>query len=503
MIDDLLTNLKMKALFKGKKSDVERTKGDEKILEATLAGDAPKLKGLIEKKKHSSLLSPDEEGRVAIFEACKLGFRDCIEVLLAAEPDVSLTDDDGHTCLHLAAERGYVECVTLLLKKGADVNAGDSKGLRPLHHAALGGHLDVLQALLAYSADIELTDKDGNTALILATKNNMVETATTLINAAANINIANRAQKTALMFACELGVEELARLLLARGAQINLKDTSGRTALAYARESGNSFIIGLLPEDADPGSQNTKTPQASTPKAAAPNGGAAGTPGAAGASATKPRVTLKDFRDLQKQLDEEREAHNKAKEENSVLKAQLSAFKPEEQGDVNFDSDDDGPDLDGVKVEKKHGGGDKLDSWNVLQKQIADLHIENKALKENVVAPADRMAQEYEIKSLRRKVTQLEDLLSNQNSDLPTVPMVVLDQLKEDNKEQVAQLEKQIAKLQRENTGGGNSSKYEAQIATYRNLLVLAYENKLAPEVTDGLRQIVEQRSSSNSVESY
>lgn len=160
----------MKSLFKGKKGDVERTKGDDKILEATLAGDAPKLRSLIEKKKHSSLLSPDEEGRVAIFEACRLGFRDCVEALVAAEPSLDLADDEGRTCLHMAAEKGHAECVTLLVKKGADVNHADAKGLRPLHYAALGGHLDVLQALLAYSADIELVDRDGNTALILATK---------------------------------------------------------------------------------------------------------------------------------------------------------------------------------------------------------------------------------------------------------------------------------------------------------------------------------------------
>lgn len=34
-------------------------------MEATLAGDSAKLKSLIEKKKHSSLLSADEDGRVA------------------------------------------------------------------------------------------------------------------------------------------------------------------------------------------------------------------------------------------------------------------------------------------------------------------------------------------------------------------------------------------------------------------------------------------------------
>jgi hypothetical protein len=34
-------------------------------MEATLSGDAAKLRALIEKKKHSSLLSPDEHGRIA------------------------------------------------------------------------------------------------------------------------------------------------------------------------------------------------------------------------------------------------------------------------------------------------------------------------------------------------------------------------------------------------------------------------------------------------------
>ncbi len=43
----------------------ERNKNDDKIMEATLQNDAAKLRALIEKKKHTSLLCPDDQGRVA------------------------------------------------------------------------------------------------------------------------------------------------------------------------------------------------------------------------------------------------------------------------------------------------------------------------------------------------------------------------------------------------------------------------------------------------------
>ena len=43
----------------------ERNKHDDKLIELVLAGDAGKVRSLLEKKKYTSLLSPDKLGRIS------------------------------------------------------------------------------------------------------------------------------------------------------------------------------------------------------------------------------------------------------------------------------------------------------------------------------------------------------------------------------------------------------------------------------------------------------
>ena len=75
----------------------DRNKIDDKIMEAVLSNDLTKLKTLLATKKFTSLIKPDDDGRVAfvlvliflysissernalirLFEACKYGYKVC------------------------------------------------------------------------------------------------------------------------------------------------------------------------------------------------------------------------------------------------------------------------------------------------------------------------------------------------------------------------------------------------------------------------------------------
>eukprot|EP00045_Choanoeca_perplexa_P006310 m.53663 g.53663 ORF g.53663 m.53663 type:complete len:479 (+) comp13576_c0_seq1:72-1508(+) len=232
----------------------ERNKNDDKIIELVAAGDAAKLRPLIQKKKFSSLKSADRNGRVPIYEACRLGFEDCAEIILAAEPEANFPDESGRNPLHIASLNGHVECVKVLCSKShIPLDAVDHRGQTAAMHAAIAGSVEVLTFLLARGADSELPDADGNTCLLLAIRADKRNTATALLNASVFVNAVNRQQKTALMFACEHGAHEIVKMLLARGADVNLTDTGGRTALSYAKLGDHTKCEELLPPDADLG----------------------------------------------------------------------------------------------------------------------------------------------------------------------------------------------------------------------------------------------------------
>ena len=59
-----------------KKNKKDRTKYDDKIIEYVLTNDVDKLKAAVYKKKYNAIFTPDDKGRIAIFEACRLGFKE-------------------------------------------------------------------------------------------------------------------------------------------------------------------------------------------------------------------------------------------------------------------------------------------------------------------------------------------------------------------------------------------------------------------------------------------
>src|SRR5205814_6288577 len=101
-------------------------------------------------------------GSTALHLAADPGYRDIVELLLAAGAAVNATDKGGYTPLCDAARKGRADIVQMLLAKGAAVNtrAGET-GFTPLHLAAAGGDARVVQMLLAHDADRAAKDNFG------------------------------------------------------------------------------------------------------------------------------------------------------------------------------------------------------------------------------------------------------------------------------------------------------------------------------------------------------
>lgn len=479
---------------------LDRTKNDEKIIEYVLAGDAAKLRPLVEKKKFSSLLSADRMGRIPIVEACRLGFTECAEILLAAEPEANVLDDDFRSPLHLAAMQGHTDCATLLCKKGMNVDAQDRRGQTALHLAAVAGNADVLQALIAFSADTEMADKDGNTPLLCATKSNQRQTAIALMNASSNVNAANRQQKTSLMHACEHGAADVVQMLLQRGAAAHIKDTGGRTALSYAKMSNHKACEDLLPADAPLGRMSTSEPSGGTGGGSGMTGDTEGNTSSTGmrrmstggAGFTQMRDQIQSLTAQLAKANEEKQA---AKSEADALREQLAAYEGDDM-DVTFNEDDT------IDLGHDPSSPQKLSpeqEIKMLKQKIGHLAAEKKMLEKKLAAAEEQAAEAVNSASgasseeLKKEIADLKEQISEMSGGMPMVPIVVLDQLRKDHESQIAKLRAEGGGGAPPATNGTAGASDDKRVAFYRQQLLLAINNELSDDVRAALEALADQ----------
>jgi ankyrin repeat protein len=93
------------------------------------------------------------------------GFKEVVEVLIAAGAEVNKQDSEGAAPLHAAIAGNHQGLAEVLLAAGAGVNGQDTKGVTPLHLAAAAGLQEMVELLLAAGAGKELQDSQGCTPL--------------------------------------------------------------------------------------------------------------------------------------------------------------------------------------------------------------------------------------------------------------------------------------------------------------------------------------------------
>lgn len=227
----------------------------------------------------------------ALVWAAQQGYREMVEILLAAGADPDARAPGSDAALHQAARRGDLAMVELLLRRGADPRARGEEESTALHWAVERGHLAVVEALLAAGADPSAVDdlgfppwyymlETGNLDLLIpfvrrgvvvidgrhgeqgltllhvgaAAPRMAPSTITGIVALGADVNaVSLEGGVTPLHLAVLSGTAETARTLLEQGAAIDRQDVAGGTPLHWAVREGREEMARLLLErGADP-----------------------------------------------------------------------------------------------------------------------------------------------------------------------------------------------------------------------------------------------------------
>lgn len=134
-------------LPEGAEGEEGEEEADDTVHGAASAGDAEKLKALIE--AGADVDEKDEEGRTALHFACGYGELECAKLLIDAKAKLDAVDNNQNTALHYAAGYGQADSVKVLLEAGADRSAKNADGKTALEVAQLNEQADVIKALEA------------------------------------------------------------------------------------------------------------------------------------------------------------------------------------------------------------------------------------------------------------------------------------------------------------------------------------------------------------------
>ncbi|XP_055680728.1 putative ankyrin repeat protein RF_1087 isoform X2 [Lutzomyia longipalpis] len=118
---------------------------------------------------HSWVDIMDEEGNTPLMVACRLGFVDCVRILIASGADVLHVNRTGINALTLAALSGCVETIKCLLMVTPIEHHIQTTLIPPLTAAIFGGHRKAVNFLLPFHETLSsTTTREGNTPLMLS-----------------------------------------------------------------------------------------------------------------------------------------------------------------------------------------------------------------------------------------------------------------------------------------------------------------------------------------------
>lgn len=215
------------------------------LLKSARAGDAPKVKYLLEQDPRL-IAARDPLGNTALILATNSGHEEIAEMLIAAgvSPD-----------FHEAASIGRTDLVAQFLSGDASLLDSQSpEGFTAVALAAHFGQLNTLEFLIARGADLNIVSRHamGVTALHAGLFGGRVEAARILIEAGAEVTPKRggtgwpRAGWTALHYCASFGFADLIRAIIDRGGDVNALDDEGRTPLRIAIEANQQQVASQL-----------------------------------------------------------------------------------------------------------------------------------------------------------------------------------------------------------------------------------------------------------------
>ncbi|KAH9524022.1 hypothetical protein Btru_047931, partial [Bulinus truncatus] len=205
--------------------------------------------------RYDSIRNKDGNELTAAMLCAMNGEVKCLECLLNAGADVSITDKFGDTALVYAARGNgdqhpnpmtieHTECIKLLIIANSNVNHRGHQGRTALMHSSINGNPGAVHALLESGADGNIKDDvNGNTALMFAAmRENKIRILIDkhsnclrqLVRSKIDLNAKDNDGWTALMFAAFYGWPGRCQVLIDAGADVNAKANDGTTPLICA-----------------------------------------------------------------------------------------------------------------------------------------------------------------------------------------------------------------------------------------------------------------------------
>jgi hypothetical protein len=321
--------------------------------------------------------------------------------------------------------------------------------------------------------------------------------------------------RTVLMYACEKGLPAVVEQLVVRSARVNLVDASGKSAKSYASLMKQERCLDKLPKSAKLGSVLGVTDESSATFFGA---------GELGASAAQVAHLQRQLEETTVRLEQQTRGWALAKESITQLSDQLQVFVNDGAAgddDISF-SDDDGDLLDdgdgggGGSASSGAGGTDAGGAAvKVLKARVAALQMENAKLRDIGASTGgdggggggggggrgggggDKAARD-ELTQCKQQVVLLEEKLSDLTGNIPHVPVVVLDLLKNDFKAQIETLKAEVAAASEPAMDSDTAAmvgtlkeQHTRELAGYRRQLLLAFQNKLSGPLADALSKVV------------
>ena len=183
-------------------------------------------------------------------DAIKMRDRVQVEQYLTSGQDVDDTQQGRYTGLFYASAKGYKDIVELLIAAGANPNIHGQGRWTPLLAVALHDHHQIVEPLALAGADLDARNNDDLTPLLLAAKQNNSDTVKSLITAGANVQAQTLAggshSKNTLVYAVENNNVELTRYLVNIEELRKARIKQGLPTIFYAVENNNIDLIRLL-----------------------------------------------------------------------------------------------------------------------------------------------------------------------------------------------------------------------------------------------------------------
>lgn len=205
----------------------------------------------------------DKHGLTALCLAARENHYDVVKYLLKPrDPKTEVDAVDriaGRSALILATERNHHTIVRLLLENNAKSALKDRQGGTAMLRAVNRRCCEALHILIHHGADLHCTDEDGQSLLHGASKRGDLETALLLIEKGLKVNAQDNFGLTPLHSASTYdtpnfteGKYEVAEALLDQHADPSIRDNSGRTPYEVAWQYGQTEIMDMLSDGAEP-----------------------------------------------------------------------------------------------------------------------------------------------------------------------------------------------------------------------------------------------------------